>query len=122
MKKKFAVFVSVVVLAVAVAAATAIVNRKPTLTGRAIVINSTILIADESDMPVQLNPKTEKVFQDVTIHTGDLIRITYDGYFLYSSPAQTIIDKIQVLERGSVSDVPEKAIEVLNGNYKWPID
>ena len=39
MKKKFAVFVSVVVLAVAVAAATAIVNRKPTLTGRAIVSN-----------------------------------------------------------------------------------
>lgn len=31
MKKKFAVFVSVVVLAVAVAAATAIVNRKPTI-------------------------------------------------------------------------------------------
>ena len=49
MMKKLAVFVSIVVLAVAVAAATAIVNRKPTLTGRAIVSNSTILIADESE-------------------------------------------------------------------------
>ena len=121
MKKKFAVFVSVVVLAVAVAAATAIVNRKPTLTGRAIVSNSTILIADESDMPVQLNPKTEKVFQNITIHTGDLIQITFDGYFQYSSPAQTTIYKVCVLKLGSISDVPDRAIKMLE-NYKWPID
>lgn len=121
MKKRITVVVSVLIIAVVIVSIITYANRKPTMTGRAIVSGSTILITDESDCPVQLNPKTEKVFQNVTIHTGDLIKITFDGYFLYSSPAQTTIYKVCVLEPGSISDVPDNAIKMLD-NYKWPID
>lgn len=121
MKKKLIVSTSIAVVLITIITIISLLNEKPTMTGRAIVSASVILIVDEKDMPIQLNARNEKVLLNQIINTGDLIKITHDGYFLYSSPAQTVIDKIQVLEKGTIADVPDKAIEVLK-LYNWPID
>ena len=105
---------------------------QPTLTGYfiATVGNSQILIVDEEHFssgvsgrfsPISMHNNSENEFLFENLQTGDRISVSYNGEIADSFPAQMWVYGYELLEQGSVENVPQEIFELLI-EMGWIVD
>ena len=92
-------------------------TSQPTLTGYfiATVSNSQILVVVDKHgsglISMHNNSGNESLFAN--LQTGDRIKVSYCGAIAYSHPGQIVVYGYELIERGSVENIPKEMYNLL---------